>query len=71
MLIHPQFDPIAIALGPLKVHWYGLTYLAAFALFYLFASARAKQPYGFYTFDDLLMTMIREQLTQPETRQQP
>ena len=26
---------------------------------------------GFYTFDDLLMTMIREQLTQPETRQQP
>ena len=45
MLIHPQFDPIAIALGPLKVHWYGLTYLAAFALFYLFASARAKQPF--------------------------
>ena len=31
----------------------------------------SKQPYGFYTFDDLLMTMIREQLTQPETRQQP
>jgi len=45
MLIHPQFDPVAIALGPLKVHWYGLTYLAAFALFYLFANARAKQPF--------------------------
>jgi 4-hydroxy-tetrahydrodipicolinate reductase len=39
---------------------------AAFALGEL-----SKQPYGFYTFDDLLMTMIREQLTQPETRQQP
>ncbi len=45
MLIHPQFDPIALALGPLKVHWYGLTYLAAFALFYLLASVRAKQPF--------------------------
>lgn len=43
MLIHPQFDPIAIALGPLKVHWYGLTYLAAFALFYVLANARARQ----------------------------
>jgi phosphatidylglycerol:prolipoprotein diacylglycerol transferase len=44
MLIHPQFDPIAIALGPLKVHWYGLTYLAAFTLFYLLANFRAKRP---------------------------
>ena len=26
----------------------------------------SKRPYGFYTFDDLLMRMIREQLTQPE-----
>jgi phosphatidylglycerol:prolipoprotein diacylglycerol transferase len=43
MLIHPQFDPIAIALGPLKVHWYGLTYLAAFSLFYLLANMRARQ----------------------------
>ena len=44
MLIHPQFDPIAIALGPLKVHWYGLTYLAAFTLFYVLATARAARP---------------------------
>jgi phosphatidylglycerol:prolipoprotein diacylglycerol transferase len=34
MLIHPQIDPVALQLGPLAVHWYGLTYLAAFALFY-------------------------------------
>ena len=31
MLQHPQFDPVAIALGPLKIHWYGLTYLVGFA----------------------------------------
>lgn len=33
MLIHPQFDPIAISVGPLAVRWYGLMYLAAFAQF--------------------------------------
>jgi phosphatidylglycerol:prolipoprotein diacylglycerol transferase len=33
MLIHPQFDPIAIHLGPLAVHWYGLMYLAGFITF--------------------------------------
>lgn len=31
MMIHPQYDPIALSLGPLDVHWYGLTYLLAFA----------------------------------------
>jgi phosphatidylglycerol---prolipoprotein diacylglyceryl transferase len=30
MLVHPQFDPVAFSLGPLKVHWYGLMYLLAF-----------------------------------------
>lgn len=32
MLVHPQFDPIALQLGPLAIHWYGLMYLVAFAL---------------------------------------
>ena len=30
-LLHPQFDPVVFALGPLAVHWYGLMYLIAFA----------------------------------------
>ena len=29
MLQHPQIDPVALHLGPLSVHWYGLTYQAA------------------------------------------
>ena len=33
MLIHPEINPIALQLGPVAVHWYGLTYLAAFGLF--------------------------------------
>ena len=32
MLIHPQFDPIALHLGPLSVRWYGLMYLLAFVI---------------------------------------
>ncbi len=31
MLIHPDFDPVAISVGPLAVRWYGLMYLIAFA----------------------------------------
>lgn len=33
MLTHPQFDPVAIHLGPLGIHWYGLMYLLGFATF--------------------------------------
>ena len=44
MLVHPQFNPVALAIGPLQIHWYGLTYLVAFALFLALAHARARQP---------------------------
>ena len=43
MLIHPQFDPVALDLGLIQIHWYGLTYLAAFGLFYLMAVRRTRQ----------------------------
>ncbi len=46
MLIHPEIDPVALQLGPLAIHWYGLTYLAAFGLFLFLANLRLKhQPY--------------------------
>jgi phosphatidylglycerol---prolipoprotein diacylglyceryl transferase len=46
MLLHPHIDPIAIKLGPLAIHWYGLTYLAAFALFWYLGTRRiAHQPF--------------------------
>ena len=44
MLIHPQFDPVALSLGPVQVHWYGLTYLLAFGLFMYTARLRLRQP---------------------------
>jgi phosphatidylglycerol---prolipoprotein diacylglyceryl transferase len=41
MLVHPQWDPVAIGLGPLAIHWYGLSYLMAFGLFFVLAVRRA------------------------------
>jgi phosphatidylglycerol:prolipoprotein diacylglycerol transferase len=50
MLIHPQIDPVALQIGPLAVHWYGLTYLVAFGLFLFLGSRRVKhQPYAAMT----------------------
>ena len=44
MLIYPHIDPVALQIGPLAIHWYGLTYLAAFGLFLWLASLRVARP---------------------------
>jgi phosphatidylglycerol:prolipoprotein diacylglycerol transferase len=50
MLIHPTIDPVALQIGPLAIHWYGLTYLAAFGLFWLLGVQRLKHmPYAALT----------------------
>jgi hypothetical protein len=40
---HPNFDPIALQIGPLAVRWYGLMYLIAFLLLFLLG-AHARSP---------------------------
>lgn len=45
MLTHPGFDPVAIALGPLQIHWYGLSYLAGFGLFWWIQVKRLALPH--------------------------
>ncbi len=40
MLHHPEFDPIALSIGPVAIHWYGLMYLVGFALVYLLGRRR-------------------------------
>ena len=42
MLTHPQFSPVALQLGPVAIHWYGLTYLVAFGLFIWLGAQRVK-----------------------------
>ena len=50
MLIYPEINPIALQLGPLAIHWYGLTYLAAFGLFFFLATLRLRhEPYASIT----------------------
>ncbi len=47
MLIHPQFDPVAVQIGPLAIHWYGLSYMLAFILFIVLGHFRLRQePYA-------------------------
>jgi phosphatidylglycerol:prolipoprotein diacylglycerol transferase len=58
MFIHPQFDPVALQLGPLAVRWYGLMYLVGFALVWAAGRWRiAQRPDGVWTakdFEDVL-----------------
>ena len=44
MLVHPEFDPIAVHLGPVAIRWYGLMYLTAFAAFYFLGRYRLNKP---------------------------
>lgn len=44
MLMYPHIDPVALQLGPVAIHWYGLTYLAAFGLFLWLGTRRLKHP---------------------------
>ncbi|MBN8453464.1 prolipoprotein diacylglyceryl transferase [Accumulibacter sp.] len=61
MLTHPQFDPVAVSLGPLSVHWYGLMYLVAFVQFWWLGKYRllhqpqfARSGWTVQQLDDLL-----------------
>ncbi len=42
MIAYPEIDPVIVALGPIKVHWYGLMYLIAFALVFWLGKHRAR-----------------------------
>ena len=53
MLVHPNFDPVAFALGPVKVHWYGLMYLVAFALGWWLGRVRARDAWRGWSRDDV------------------
>ncbi|MBF2761307.1 MAG: prolipoprotein diacylglyceryl transferase [Ectothiorhodospiraceae bacterium AqS1] len=43
MLVHPGFDPVAIEVGPINIHWYGLMYLLAFGCGWWLGRRRARQ----------------------------
>ena len=43
MLVYPQFDPIAVHIGPLSIRWYGLMYVLAFIFFVILGRIHAKR----------------------------
>jgi phosphatidylglycerol:prolipoprotein diacylglycerol transferase len=53
MLNFPQIDPVAVTLGPLKVHWYGLMYMIGIGAAWWLARRRATGMTGEQV-DDLI-----------------
>lgn len=49
MIDYPAIDPVAIQLGPISVHWYGIMYLIGFSGAYLLGMYRAKRSGGLWT----------------------
>jgi phosphatidylglycerol:prolipoprotein diacylglycerol transferase len=45
-MTYPDIDPIAISLGPLDVHWYGVMYVFGFIAAWLGLRWRARQPWS-------------------------
>ena len=43
MLPYPQINPVAVAIGPLQIHWYGLMYLIGIGGAWLLASRRLNR----------------------------
>lgn len=44
MLPYPSIDPVAISIGPLKIHWYGLMYVIGIGAAWWLARRRARKP---------------------------
>ncbi|CUB05724.1 prolipoprotein diacylglyceryl transferase [Marinomonas fungiae] len=49
MIAYPNIDPIAVSLGPIAIHWYGLMYLIGFVSAYYLGVYRAKRSHGLWT----------------------
>lgn len=44
MIAYPSINPVALALGPVQIHWYGMMYLVAFGSAWWLGKLRARQP---------------------------
>jgi phosphatidylglycerol:prolipoprotein diacylglycerol transferase len=61
MLNYPGFDPVALALGPVKLRWYGIMYVVGFLSAWGLARHRARQPGSTWTpldVDDLVFYAV-------------
>ena len=62
MLVHPNFDPVAIHLGPISIRWYGLMYLVGFGTAFWLGRLRVARGKGGHVtlaiLDDLLFFVV-------------
>ncbi len=57
MINYPNIDPVALDLGLVKIHWYGISYVAGILAAWLLLRYRAKQSYWDYT-DEQISDLI-------------
>jgi len=53
MFIHPNINPVALQVGPLSIHWYGIMYLIGFASAWFLATYRARRSSSGWTQDQV------------------
>jgi len=53
MIAFPAIDPVAVALGPVEIHWYGLAYVVGIGLGWWLLARRADSPGSTWTRDDV------------------
>jgi phosphatidylglycerol:prolipoprotein diacylglycerol transferase len=61
MIDYPSFDPVALALGPFKLRWYGIMYVIGFLAAWGLARRRAQRPGSTWTpidVDDLVFFAV-------------
>jgi len=42
-MLYPEIDPVALQIGAIKIHWYGVSYMMAFLIGWWLARVRARQ----------------------------
>lgn len=53
MLRYPDIDPVALHLGPLRIHWYGIMYVVAFGVGWWLGRRQAARPGSTWSRDDV------------------
>jgi phosphatidylglycerol:prolipoprotein diacylglycerol transferase len=53
MIRYPDIDPIALELGPLQIHWYGIMYVIGFAAAWWLARRQAARPGSTWRAEDV------------------
>ncbi len=48
MLTYPDINPIALKVGPIAIHWYGIMYLIGFVVAWLLGTSRCRQSCGIW-----------------------